>query len=354
MAEHLVERGTLEGHTNWVTSIATNSFYPNMVVSSSRDKTVMVWDITKADEQYGVPRRSLHGHNHFVSDVQLSQDGQFAISSSWDNSLRLWELGSGRTIYRYVGHSKDVLSTAFSPDNRQIVSTSRDRSVKLWNTISQCKLTITGRDSGHKDWVSCVRFSPIATEATGSIFCTASWDKTVKVWGLSSSSSSSTTAQSNDLLKCTLEGHTGYLNTCCISPDGSLCASGGRDTTALLYDLTEGKRLYHLPAGDIITALAFSPNKYWLCTATASNAAGAITSAASSTSSASSIGGSIKIWDLESKVLVQEIRPDFGLQTARAQIPFATCLTWSTDGSVLYAGYTDGKIRCYQITGSGN
>ena len=46
----------------------------------------------------------------------------------------------------------------------------------------------------------------------------------------------------------------------------------------MLWDLAEGKRLYSLDAGDIIHALVFSPNRYWLCAAT---------------------GSSIKIWDLE-------------------------------------------------------
>lgn len=36
----------------------------------------------------------------------------------------------------------------------------------------------------------------------------------------------------------------------------------------MLWDLSEGKRLYSLDAGDIIYALTFSPNRYWLCAAT--------------------------------------------------------------------------------------
>ena len=36
----------------------------------------------------------------------------------------------------------------------------------------------------------------------------------------------------------------------------------------MLWDLAEGKRLYSLDAGEIINALCFSPNRYWLCAAT--------------------------------------------------------------------------------------
>ena len=43
MAESLSFRGTLKGHSDWVTSIATTSEDPNLVLSSSRDKSVLVW-----------------------------------------------------------------------------------------------------------------------------------------------------------------------------------------------------------------------------------------------------------------------------------------------------------------------
>ena len=36
----------------------------------------------------------------------------------------------------------------------------------------------------------------------------------------------------------------------------------------MLWDLAEGKRLYNLDAGEVIYALCFSPNRYWLCAAT--------------------------------------------------------------------------------------
>jgi guanine nucleotide-binding protein subunit beta-2-like 1 protein len=44
----------------------------------------------------------------------------------------------------------------------------------------------------------------------------------------------------NCKLKQDLIGHQGYLNVVTVSPDGSLCASGGSDGTAMLWDLNEG------------------------------------------------------------------------------------------------------------------
>jgi len=328
MSETLTFRGTLKGHSDWVTSIATTSEDPNLVLSSSRDKSVLVWQLDPGhgvgmeDTAYGSARRALRGHSHFVSDVVISSDGQFALSGSWDGTLRLWEIRSGKTTRRFVGHDKDVLSVAFSVDNRQIVSASRDKTIKLWNTLGECKYTISGGgegdSEGHSEWVSCVRFSPSQQVP---LIVSCGWDRLVKVWSLT-----------NCKLRNDLVGHTGYLNTVCVSPDGSLCASGGKDGTANLWDLNEGKRLYSLDAGDIIHSLVFSPNRYWLCAAT---------------------DECIKIWDLESKIVVDTLKPDVYAEVTDSlnkKIPHCICLAWSADGSTLFAGYTDHIIRVYSIT----
>merc|ERR1711879_1081585 len=88
MAEQLTLRGTLKGHNGWVTQIATTPQDPNQILSASRDKTVILWELNHGDEMnYGVPKKCLTGHNHFVSDVVMSSDGQFALSGSWDKTL---------------------------------------------------------------------------------------------------------------------------------------------------------------------------------------------------------------------------------------------------------------------------
>lgn len=106
----------------------------------------------------------------------ISSDGAYALSASWDKTLRLWELSTGTTTRRFVGHTNDVLSVSFSADNRQIVSGSRDRTIKLWNTLGDCKFTIS--DKGHTEWVSCVRFSP---NPQNPVIVSSGWDKLVKV-----------------------------------------------------------------------------------------------------------------------------------------------------------------------------
>jgi guanine nucleotide-binding protein subunit beta-2-like 1 protein len=311
MAEQMTLRGTLKGHSGWVTSIVTTE-NPDVIVSGSRDKSIIVWQITRDAETYGRPKRRLQGHNHFIEDLAISSDGQFVLSASWDKTLRLWDLNTGVTTRRFVGHTGDVTSVSFSADNRQIVSASRDKTIKLWNTLGECKYTIT--EDGHTEWVSCVRFSP---NTANPVIVSSGWDRLVKVWNLS-----------NCKLRTNHLGHGGYVNTVTVSPDGSLCASGGKDGVTMLWDLNERKHLYSLDAGDIIHALVFSPNRYWLCAATES---------------------SIKIWDLESKSVVDELKPEFAL-TKNSLPPACISLAWSADGQFLYSGYTDDVIRVWQVS----
>jgi guanine nucleotide-binding protein subunit beta-2-like 1 protein len=50
-----------------------------------------------------------------------------------------------------------------------------------------------------------------------------------------------------------------------VSPDGSLCASGGKDGITNLWDLNDSKHLYLLPGTGIINALAFCEFHFNLC-----------------------------------------------------------------------------------------
>jgi guanine nucleotide-binding protein subunit beta-2-like 1 protein len=321
--DQLQYKGAMEGHNDGVTQIATSPLHTDVIISSSRDKKVIVWKLSGDNDReapVGVAKRALSGHGHFVTDVMMSSDGQFALSGSWDKTLRLWDLNTGQTTRRFAdpkhGHQKDVLSVAFSADNRQIVSASRDKTIKLWNTLAACKYTIT--DDGHQDWVSCVRFSP---QVSNSIIVSCGWDRVVKVWTLS-----------NCKRKSNHYGHNGYLNTVTVSPDGSLCASGGKDGKAMLWDLNDNKHLYTLDGSEEINALCFSPNRYWLCAA---------------------VGSVIKIWDLENKSVVHELSQFTASEKKGKLQPQCTSLAWSADGQTLFAGYTDAKIRAWEVASSG-
>jgi len=327
--ESMVILGKLEGHSDEVTCLKTSLESPDLLLSGSRDKTINVWQLefgVTHQSITGTVKKRLVGHHHIVQDLDLSSDSQYALSASWDNTLRLWHLESGEATKKFRGHTNDVLSVAFSPDNRQIVSGSRDRTIRMWNTIGACKwISTEGDKTSHRDWVTCVRFSP-STE-NDPIVVSGGWDKRVKVINLNTQK-----------LKYNLKGHKTHVNTVTVSPDGSLCASGDKSGQAMLWDLNEGKPLSHLDATSPINDLCFSPNRYWLCAATQN--------------------GNIRIWDLESKQVVAELtlgeneeeqNEQRGRTGRTRRAPSCNCICWSTDGFTLYAGYSDNWIRIWKL-----
>merc|ERR1712146_369754 len=94
-----------------------------------------------------------------------------------------------------------------------------------------------------------------------------------------------------------------------------------------------GRHLFSLDAADVINALVFSPNRYWLCAATEQG---------------------IRVWDLESKKLIVELTKPADEKDAKGDSklrnPSCVSVAWSDDGSFLYSGWTDNQIRVYEVT----
>jgi len=59
MSEQLLLKGTLKGHDRWVTQIATNPLNPDTILSSSRDKTIICWKLTRDNTHYSLSEKCL-------------------------------------------------------------------------------------------------------------------------------------------------------------------------------------------------------------------------------------------------------------------------------------------------------
>ena len=178
--------GKLEGHTKAVTSLACGKDEDGeiILISGSRDKSIIIWDLNlnveeeqdKENVLAGRPRKSLLGHNHFVSSLALSSDCSKLVSGSWDKTARLWDLNSYRCERLLSGHTKDILSVAFSHDERMIFTGSMDNSLKYWNTMGQCKYT----NNQFGGWVSSIININKAKE--GNMVAVGTWDSRVHIF----------------------------------------------------------------------------------------------------------------------------------------------------------------------------
>ena len=74
---------------------------------------------------------SFEGHKNCVLRVAFSPDGTMIASSSYDNTIKLWNL-EGRVLKTFEGHEDWVNSVSFSPDGTMIASGSNDKTIRLW------------------------------------------------------------------------------------------------------------------------------------------------------------------------------------------------------------------------------
>lgn len=116
----------LAGHTGRVHAVR---FLPDgkKILSAGGDGTLRLWDAQSGKEL----REMKHGGT--VSDVAVSSDGTQALSGGFDDrTVALWDLTTGKLLYRFVGHETRVLGVAFSPDGRRAASSDANCTVRVW------------------------------------------------------------------------------------------------------------------------------------------------------------------------------------------------------------------------------
>jgi len=122
----------LIGHRDWVQSgsISTNEKF---AITCSWDTTIKLWDILT-----GQLIKSLNGHSHFVNSVCISPDGKIAASGSEDKKIILWDLESGTPINILEGHNSTIKIICMTPNCQYLLSSSGS-SLKLWS-FADCEL----------------------------------------------------------------------------------------------------------------------------------------------------------------------------------------------------------------------
>jgi WD40 repeat protein len=113
---------TLEGHGDWVTSVAFSAD-GGRLASGSEDNTVKVWDAAT-----GACMQTLEGHDGFMTSVAFSADGGRLASGSEDNTVKVWDAATGACVQTLeVGRA--IAHLSFDP----MISSRLSTNIRLLN-----------------------------------------------------------------------------------------------------------------------------------------------------------------------------------------------------------------------------
>jgi WD40 repeat protein len=283
---------TMSGHCG-VTAEVRVTTDGRRVVSGSWDKTIRVWDLDS-----GRLIRTLRGHSHYINGLSIIPDGKYVLSGGWDRMLRLWDLETGKCLKAFKGHQGGIDAVCITPDGRRAISADRNNTICHWNLETGLLGTFEHRN------VRTVTITPDGRRAVS-----GGDDQKVRVWDL----------DSGRCLKV-LGGHKGSVWSISMTPDGRWAVSGSHDGTIHVWDLEGGKCLKSLLSLGGVWSLSVTPDGRWAVSGGNDN--------------------TVRVWDLESGRSLSNCEGHSGHIDYLAILP---------DGDRSVSGGPDGTLRIWDL-----
>lgn len=210
--ESVGDAGKLKGHERDIYSVDV-SVDGRFVATGSFDGTTRVWDTQSWEYVHEFP-----GHSNWVSSVAFTPDGQHLATGGMDGRLQIWALSNGANVQTIDTGSK-ILSLSYSPDGSTLAVGGYDQQIRIYQSADW---SLSRTLEGHGGSVVDLQFSPDGTQLASVAFN----DVGIRLWDMQSGA-----------LKFTLNDHYQEVYALAYSPDGKYLASGGADKVIRLWNL---------------------------------------------------------------------------------------------------------------------
>jgi WD40 repeat protein len=303
----------LVGHTEPVTDVAF-SHDGQRVASVAEDGRLLVWNFASGeilqDMRYG------HDSNRLTS-VAYSPDDAYLLTGGADSNIILWDAETGESIQTFSEHSVGVTSVAFNPVEPNIfASGSHDQNIIIWDRQSG---DVIGTLTGHTNQISDIAFS-----VDGQTLLSGSWDDTLILWNVDSSSE-----EFGEPIHV-FEGHRDYVASVAFSPDNKSAISGGGDDLVILWNLADGSRLRVFEAhDDSVTSVDHSPTRKEAISASADNL--------------------LRVWDVRTGSLIFQFTNPSEEDTDDLEDTMVDVVRYSPSGDVIITGDNNGDLILWRV-----
>ncbi len=191
------------------------------IAAGSREGTVYVWNFQTPEDP-----TLLKGHTDYIWALAFSPNGKQLVSGSDDETARLWDVGLGEEIAVLpLDEPHTPMGMAFSPCGK-IIAGGMDDEIRLWCAEQLTTLcTIPQPEDNRRTYT--IAFSPCGKYLASGTWWQQGMEKiAIRLWEVATGENIHT-----------FWGHTSDVQSLAFSSDGTLLASGGFDSTILLWDV---------------------------------------------------------------------------------------------------------------------
>ncbi|NXJ72264.1 CORO7 protein, partial [Rostratula benghalensis] len=118
-----------------VADLSWDPFDSRRLAVAGEDAKIRLWRIPEGGlrETLCEPEAVLQGHTEKVYSIRFHPvASDLLVSSSYDMTVRIWELSAGREVLCLRGHTDQIFSLAWSPDGKKLATVSKDGRLRLY------------------------------------------------------------------------------------------------------------------------------------------------------------------------------------------------------------------------------